>query len=122
MKDLSLDFLGHQPSSKLLTETLLQRLHFPHAEILLPNLRSFTYRGPTSLSEHMHLLRDVLVYRFRKCALRAAEVNSERTTVAQIRSVSVTSSSEFVVSPEIQEELDSLVQAGLKFSLTFDPL
>ena len=121
VKDLSLDFLDCQPSSKLLSEKFLQRLYFPQEEILLPNLQSFTYRGPTSLSEHMHLFRDVLVYRFGKCTLRAAEVDSERTTVAQIKSVSVTSSSEFVVSPDIQEELNSLVQAGLEFSLTFRP-
>jgi len=120
VKDLSLDFLSNRRPAicELLAEELLQRLCFPHAESLLPNLRSFKYRGPTSLNEHMHLFRDVLVYRFRECALRAGEVDSERTTVAQIKSVSVTSSSEFVVSPDIQEELNSLVQAGLEFSLT----
>jgi hypothetical protein len=118
VKDLSLDFLSCQPTSKLLTEEFLRQLYFPHAEILLPNLRSFTFRGPTSLNEHMHLFRDVLVYRFRECALRAGEVDSERTTVAQIKSVSVTSSSEFVVNPDVQEELNTLVQAGLGFSLT----
>ena len=121
VKDLSLDFRGYDPPRKVLTETFLRRLYFPHAEILLPNLRSFTYRGPTSLGEHMRLFRDVLVSRFRECALRAAEVDSERTTVAQIKSVSVTSSSVFVVSPDIQEELNRLVRAGLEFSLTFGP-
>jgi len=121
MKDLSLHFFSYLPNGELLTEEFLQRLYFPHAEILLPNLRSFTYHGPTSLNEHMHLFRDVLVYRFRKCALRAAEGDSERTTVAQIKSMSVTSSSEFVVGSDIQEELNSLVQAGLEFSLTFEP-
>jgi hypothetical protein len=40
----------------------------------------------------MHLFRDVLVYRFRECALRTTEGDSERMTVAQIKSVSVTSS------------------------------
>jgi hypothetical protein len=121
VKDLSLDFSSHPRAiGKLLTEEFLQRLYFPHAGILLPNLRSFTYRGPTSLNEHMHLFRDVLVYRFRKCALRAAEVDSEQTNVAQIKAVSVTSSSAFVVSPYIQEELNSLMQAGLEFSLTFE--
>jgi len=121
VKDLSLDFFGHsQAIGKLLSEDFLQRLCFPHAEILLPNLRSFTYCGPTSLNEHMHLFRDVLVYRFRECALQATEVDSERTTVAQIKSVSVTSSSEFVISPDIQEELNGLVQAGLEFSLTLE--
>jgi len=118
VKDLSLDFFSHPRAiGKLLTGEFLQRLCFPHAEILLPNLRSFKYRGPTSLNEHIHLFRDVLVYRFRECALRAAGVDSERTTVAQIKSVSVTSSSELVVGPDIQEELNSLVQAGLEFSL-----
>jgi len=122
VKDLSLDFFSHPRAiSKLLTEEFLQRLYFPHAEILLPNLRSFTYRGPTALNEHMHLFRDVLVYRFRECALRAAEVDSERTIVAQIKSVSVTSLSEFVVSPDIQHEINSLVQAGLEFLLTSIP-
>jgi hypothetical protein len=39
-------------------------------------------------------------------------------TVAQIKSVSVTSSSALVVSSDIQAELNSLVQAGLELSLT----
>jgi hypothetical protein len=65
----------------------------------------------------MHLFRDVLVYRFREYALRATEGESEQMTVSQITSVSVTSSDTFVVSPDIQEELNSLVQAGLELSL-----
>jgi len=118
VKDLDLNFLSYPPI-KLLTKDFLQRLYFPHAENFLPNLRSFSYHGATSLNEHMHLFRDMLAYRFRKCALRASEADSGRTTVAQIKSVSMTSSSELVVSSDIQEELNSLVQAGLEFRLYF---
>jgi hypothetical protein len=120
VKDLSLHFLNYPPFSnlKLLTEEFLQRLYFPHAETLLPNLRSFEYHGATSLNEHMHLFRDVLVYRFREYALRTTEGDSERMTVAQIKSVSVKSSSGLVISSDIQAELNSLLQAGLELSLT----
>ena len=119
VKDLSLHPISYSPWIKLLTGEFLRRLYPPHTEILLPNLRSFSYHGATSLNEDMHLFRDVLVYRFRECALRAAEIDSERTTIAQIKSVSVTSSSECVVSPDIQEELKSLAQAGLEFTFHF---
>ena len=119
-KELRLEFggYGQDPYGPLLTEKLLQRLHPPHADILLPNLRSFTYCGPSTLNEHMHLFRDVLVYRFRQCALRPAEVDSKRATVSQIQSVTVkTSESRLVISPYIQEELDCLVKEGLELSL-----
>ncbi|EDR04086.1 uncharacterized protein LACBIDRAFT_306337 [Laccaria bicolor S238N-H82] len=115
VKDLSLNFLSY-PRIKLLNGEFLQRLY---SGILLPNLRSFSYHGATSLNEHMHLFRDVLVHRFRKCATRADKIGSERTTVAQIKSVSMTSTSELVVSSDIQEELNSLVKAGLEFTLHF---
>ncbi|EDR04078.1 uncharacterized protein LACBIDRAFT_306323 [Laccaria bicolor S238N-H82] len=118
VKDLSLNFLGYLPV-KLLTEEFLKRLNYPHPEILLPNLRSFSYHGATSLNGHMHLLRDVLVRRFRKCAPRADKIDSERTAVAQLKSVSMTSTSELVISSDIQEELNSLVQEGLEFKLQF---
>ncbi|KIK05922.1 hypothetical protein K443DRAFT_674751 [Laccaria amethystina LaAM-08-1] len=102
---------------KLLLEALLQRLKCPY-DILLPNLRKFTYRGPTSLNEHMHLFRDVLVYRFRQCASPPKEVYSKEQTVSQIQSVIVRTPSQFVISPDIQEELDNLRRDGLQLSVT----
>ena len=104
--------IGHSS----LLEALLQRLCCPQ-DILLPNLRKFTYRGPTSLNEHMHLFRDVLVYRFRQCA-SPPEVGFEQKTVSQIRSVIVRTPSQIVISPDIQEELDGLRRDGLKLLVT----
>ncbi|EDR10602.1 uncharacterized protein LACBIDRAFT_317225 [Laccaria bicolor S238N-H82] len=118
-KELSLDSGEYHPHlCPLLTEKLLQRLYPPHADILLPNLRSFTYCGPSTFDEHMHMFRDMLVYRFRQCALRPAEVDSKRATVSRIQSVTVVTASRLVISPDIQEELDCLVNEGLELSLT----
>jgi len=121
-KELCVEFRSlHAPHRPLLTEKLIQRLYPPHADILLPNLRSFRYYGLSTLHQNMHLFRDVLVYRFRQCALRAAEVgtvDSKQATVSQIQSVTVRTSSRLVISPDIQEELDCLVKEGLELSLT----
>jgi hypothetical protein len=119
-KDLCLELGGYQQDEygPILTERLLRRLCPSHADILLPNLRSFTYYGPSTLNEHMDLFRDVLVYRFRECALRPAEVDSKRGNVSQIQSVTVLTSSRLVISPDIQEDLDCLVKEGLGLSLT----
>ena len=118
-KELCLEFGSlWQRVDPPLTERLLQRLHPLHAEILLPNLQSFTYCGPSTLNEHMLLFRDVLVYRFRQCALRPAEVDSKRATVSQIQSVTLKTQSRLVISSDIQEELDCLVKEGLELSLT----
>jgi len=115
VKDLSLDFCE---GDDFFSEGLLQRLYSPHADIILPNLQHFTYCGPASLTEHMHLFRDVLMYRFRQCDFRSVEVDSEQRTVSQIKSVNVMSSSHFVISPDIQEELDALRRDGLELSIT----
>ena len=122
-KELCLEFgsFCQQRVYPPLTERLLQRLHPLHAEILLPNLQSFTYCGPSTLNEHMDLFRDVLVYRFRQCALQPAEVHSKRATVCQIQSVTVKTQSRLVISPDIQAELDCLVKEGLELSLTSTP-
>ena len=120
-KELCVEYRSlHVPHVPLLTEKLLQQLYPPHADILLPNLRNFMYYVPSALEEHMHLFRDVLVYRFRQCqcALRPAEVDSKRATVSQIQSVTVMTSFRLVISPDIQEELDCLVKEGLELSLT----
>ena len=118
-KELCLEFGSHgQCLHPPLTEWFLQQLYPPHADILLPNLRSFTYSGPNTLNEHMDLFRDVLVYRFRQCALRPAEVDSKRATVSQIQSVTLKTQSRLVISPDIQEGLDFLVKEGLELSLT----
>ena len=100
-----------------LLEALLQRLYCPR-DILLPNLQNFSYHGPTSLNEQMHLFRDVLVYRFRQGASPPKEVGSEQKTVSQIQSVIVGTPSQLVISPDIQEELDSLRRDGLDLSVT----
>ena len=115
VKVLSLDLYEESSGDEFFSEELLQRLYSPHADILLPNLQHFTYCGPTSLTEHIHLFRDVLVYRFRQCDLRLV---GEPRTVSQIQSVNVMSSSHFVMSPDIQEELDTLRRNGLKLSIT----
>ena len=116
VKSLSLDFRNGSSGDEFFGEELLQRLYSPHADILLPNLQRFTYCGPTALTEHMHLFRDVLVYRFRRCDLQL--VDSEQRTLSQIQSVNVTSFSHFVISPDIQEELDTLRRDGLELSIT----
>ena len=116
VKTLSLDFRKGSSGDEFFSEELLQRLYSPHADILLPNLQYFSYCGRTSLTEHMHLFRNVLVYRFRQCDLRL--VDSEQRTVSQIQSVNVTSLSPFVISPDIQEELDTLKRDGLELSIT----
>ncbi|EDR04088.1 uncharacterized protein LACBIDRAFT_306340 [Laccaria bicolor S238N-H82] len=100
-----------------LSEALFQRLYCPH-NILLPNLQNFSYHGPISLTEHMDLFRDVLVYRFRQCTSPPKEVGSEQKTVSQIQSVTVDTSSQLVISPDIQEELDGLRRDGLDLSVT----
>ena len=120
VKFLSLDFCEESSGYQFFNEELLQRLYSPHADILLPNLQHFTYRGPTSLAEHMHLFRDVLVYRFRQCDLRLVEMDSQQRTVSQIRSVDVMYCDHFVISPDIQEELDTLICDGLELSMTFE--
>ena len=117
VKVLSLDFCEESSGNEFFSEELLKRLYPPHADILLPNLQHFTYCGPTSLTEHSHLFRDVLVYRFRQCDLRQVAVDSERT-VSRIQSVDVMSLSPFVISPDIQEELDTLRYDGLQLSMT----
>ena len=117
VKDLTLDFCETSSGDEFFSEELLKRLYSPHADIVLPNLQHFTYCGPASLTEHMHLFRDVLVYRFRQCDFRSVEVDSEQRTVSQIKSVNVTSSSYFVISPDIQEELDTLRRDGLELSI-----
>ena len=117
VKFLSLDFCEESSGYQFFNEELLQRLYSPHADILLPNLQHFTYCGPTSLTEHMHLFRDVLVHRFRQCDLRLLE---EPRTVSQIRSVDVMYCDHFVISPDIQEELDTLICDGLELSMTFE--
>ncbi|KIJ96900.1 hypothetical protein K443DRAFT_633521 [Laccaria amethystina LaAM-08-1] len=116
--DLSLDFCKEYSGDEFFSEELLQRLYSPHADILLPNLQYFTYCGPTLLTEHMYLFRDVLVYRFRQHDLQLVEVDSEQRTVSQIQSVDVMSLSHFVISPDIQEELDTLRRDGLELSIT----
>ena len=68
----------------------------------------------------MHLFRDVLVYRFRQCDLRLVEMDSQQRTVSQIRSVDVMYCDHFVISPDIQEELDTLICDGLELSMTFE--
>lgn len=114
--DLCLTFTTSR--HELLTNELLQRLCPPHENILLPNLRSLTYHGPTSLNSNMHLLRDVLVYRSRlgQSASHATEYSEPRTS--RIRSVTVITADELVVGPDIQHGLDTLVQDGLVLSLT----
>ncbi|KIJ97238.1 hypothetical protein K443DRAFT_257735 [Laccaria amethystina LaAM-08-1] len=118
VKDLSLEIWEDSSGDEFFSEELLQRLYSLHADILLPNLQHFTYRGSTSLTEHMHLFRDVLVYRFRQRDLQLVEVDSEQRTVSQIQSVDVMSFSHFVISPDIQEELDTLRRDGLELSIT----
>ncbi|KIJ97240.1 hypothetical protein K443DRAFT_10076 [Laccaria amethystina LaAM-08-1] len=118
VKELSLDFCEGSSGDEFFSEELLQRLYSPHADILLPNLQYFTYCGSASLTEHMHLFRDVLVYRFRLRDLQLVEVDSEQRTVSQIQSVDVMSFSHFVISPDIQEELDTLRRDGLVLSIT----
>ena len=119
VKVLSLDFCKESSGDGFFTKEVLQRLwHSPHADILLPNLQHFTYCGSTPLTEHMHLFRDVLVYRFRQSDLRLAGVDSVQMAVSQIQSVNVMSFSHFVISPDIQEELDSLRRDGLELSIT----
>ena len=115
IKTLLLSFTHTNQHSLL--EALLQRLYCPR-DVLLPNLQNFSYHGPTSLNEHMHLFRDVLVYRFRQCASLSKEVGSEQKTVSQIQSVIVGTPSQLVISPDIQEELDSLRRDGLNLSVT----
>ena len=115
IRDLCLSF--NTSRYELLTNELLQRLCPPHENILLPNLWSLTYDGPTSLKYHMHLLRDVLVYRSRQSALHSTELHS-KTSTSQIRSVTVITADELVISPDIQHDLDTLVQEGLMLSLT----
>ena len=104
VKVLSLDFRNESSGNEFFiffTKEVLQRLwHSPHADILLPNLQHFTYCGSTSLTEHMHLFRDVLVYRFRQCDLQLVDVDSVQRAVSQIKSVNVMSSSHFVMSFE----------------------
>jgi hypothetical protein len=115
IRDLCLSF--NTSRYELLTNQLLQRLCPPHENILLPNLRSLTYDGPTSLNYHMHLLRDVLVYRFRQSTLHSTELHSEPRT-SQIRSVTVIAADKLDIGPDIQHDLDTLVREGLVLSLT----
>jgi len=117
VRDLSLDFLVYRPISKLLTENFLQRLYYSrHTEILLPNLRSSTYGGPTSLNEHMHLFRDVLVYRFNPRVRHAIRRSRLRTN--NCSSNQVGQRDELVWICRQSGYTRSLVQAGLEFSLT----
>ncbi|KIK04534.1 hypothetical protein K443DRAFT_4514 [Laccaria amethystina LaAM-08-1] len=115
IRDLCLSF--HAGQYELLTNELLQRLCPPHENMLLPNLRSLTYDGPTTLNYHMHLLRDVLVYRFRQSTLHSTELHSESRT-SQIRSVTVITADKLDIGPDIQHDLDTLVREGLALSLT----
>ena len=117
IRDLCLSF--NASGYKLLTDELLQRLCPPHENILIPNLRSLTYDGPTALNHNMHLLRDVLVYRSRlgQSASHATELRSEPEK-SRIRSVTVITADELAVGPDIQHDLDTLVQEGLVLSLT----
>ncbi|KIK04535.1 hypothetical protein K443DRAFT_92975, partial [Laccaria amethystina LaAM-08-1] len=115
IRDLCLSFNTNR--YKLLTNELLQRLCPSHENILLPNLRSLTYDGPTSLNRHMRLLRDVLVYRFRQSTLHSTEMHSEPRT-SQIRSVTVIAEDKLDIGSDIQHDLDTLVQEGLVLSLT----
>ena len=118
VKVLSLNLCKESSGDEFFAEELLKRLYSPSAVILLPNLQRFSYCGPTSLTEHMHLFRDVLVYRFRQCNLPLVGLDSEQMTVPQIQSVNVVSFSHFVISPDIQEELDTLRRDGLELSIT----
>ena len=75
--------------------------------------------GPTALNHNMHLLRDVLVYRYGlgQSASHATELHSEPRR-SRIRSVTVITADELVIGPDIQHDLDILVQEGLVLSLT----
>ena len=118
IKELRLELDDEKPYRKLLTADLLQRLCPPHAAKFLPNLRSLTYNGPSSLKDHMDLFRDALVYRFRRCGLQLqpAELDS---AVSQIQSVFVETLPELDIDPGIQEDLDSLRREGLELSLYY---
>ena len=59
------------------------------------------------------------MYRFRQCDLRVVEMDSQQGTVSQpIQSVNVMTSSPSVISPDIQEELDTLRRDGLELAMT----
>ena len=58
------------------------------------------------------------MYRFRQCDLRLVEMDSQQGTVSQIQSVNVMTSSPSVISPDIQEELDTLRRDGLELAMT----
>ena len=116
IKELRLQFLeSREPYGELLTVDLLRRLCPPHAAKFLPNLRSLTYDGPSSLNDHMNLFRDALAYRFRRCGLQLQPTRLD-SAVSQIQSVIVKAFS-LVIDPGIQEDLDSLRREGLELRL-----
>ena len=118
IKELHLKLDDSATRDQLLTRELLQRLCPPHTNILLPNLRNFTYRGPTSLNDHMPLFRDMLVYRFRQCTSQPTGLCTEQGSISQLQSVSITSLVEPVINQDIEDELDILVQEGLVLSIS----
>jgi len=118
VKVLRLQFDHFNQRDKLPIEELLLRLYSSHADILLPNLQSFAISGPILLDRCIHLFRDVLVYRFRECALRSAGLDCEQRTVRQIQEVEVRDHYILAISPDMQCELESLQREGLVLSLS----
>ncbi|EDR04080.1 uncharacterized protein LACBIDRAFT_330902 [Laccaria bicolor S238N-H82] len=112
IKELHLKLDNPATENQLLTRELLQQLCPPHTNILLPNLRNFTFHGPTSLNDHMPLFHDMLVYRFRQCTSQPTGLcaDSEQGVISQLQSVSIRSLRKLVIGQDIQDELDILVQ------------
>jgi hypothetical protein len=115
IKELRLEFIDRELSGELFAADLLQRLCPPHAAKFLPNLRSLTYDGPSSLNDHMDLFRDALAYRFRRCGLQLQPTELD-SAVSQIQSV-IVDTFPLDINPGIQEDLDSLRREGLELRL-----